>query len=153
MFGRGFNPPPFNTAVPGPIGGTTPNTGAFTTLSNSGIQTATGGVAFAITTHSATEAATAASMYGNHHIITGAYTVTLPTAVLGMSATFEATTAAIFSIDCQGTDLLKLGGVELAAGNKITSDGSAGVKCEVVCKVATKWSVQNIEGIIIDGGA
>ena len=34
----------FNSATPGPIGGTTPSTGAFTTLSSSGLYTPTGGI-------------------------------------------------------------------------------------------------------------
>ena len=140
-------------ATPPAIGGTTPAAGAFTTLSNSGLHTATGGVAFAITTHSASEAATAATMYGNNHLVVGAYTVTLPAAVLGMSAKFRATTAAVMTLDCQAADSFVLGGTTLTAGNKIATDGSLGVEFEVICLVANRWTVRNITGTVIDGGA
>lgn len=140
-------------STPPAIGGTTPGAGAFTTLLNTGIHTATGGIAFAITTHSASENVTAASMYGNEHLVTGAYTETLPATVLGMHAPFRATTATIMSIDCQVADAFVLGGVVLAAGNKITTDGSAGVEFEVICLVANRWTVRNITGVVIDGGA
>ena len=145
--------PRTNLATPPPIGSTTPNTGAFTTLSNSGIQTATGGVDMTITTHSATEAVAAATMHGNDHIITGAYTVTLPAAVLKMRATFRCTTAAIASIDSTAPDAFVLGGTALTAGNKITSDGVAGSEVELVCLTANQWTVRNVTGLFIDGGA
>ena len=135
------------------IGATTPSTGAFTTLSNSGIQTAAGGVKYSITTHSATEAVTAATLYGNDHLITGAYTITLPAAVLGMSAKVRCTTAAIGSIDSTAPDAFVLGGTALTAGNKITSDGTAGAELELICLVANRWSVRNVTGVWIDGGA
>lgn len=201
MFGRGFNIPPFNPAIPGAIGGTTPAAGAFTTVDATNIEatnikakdgTAAGSIADStgvvslssvvlttvdinagtldsvtvgattpgavysvsqVTTHSATEAASAASMYGNDHLITGAYVVTLPTAVLGMTATFETTTAAAASLDCAGTDLFILSGIALTAGYKITCDAAAGNKVKVVCKQATKWHVVDTAGAWIDGGA
>lgn len=106
-----------------------------------------------VTTHAASENVTAASMYGNYHRITGAYTVTLPAAVVGMHASFRATSAAIFSIDCQGADSFSLGGTTLAAGNKITSDGNSGARVELSCDVANLWVVKNITGVVIDGGA
>ena len=117
-----------------------------------GIATFTG-TAPTITTHSATEAVTAATLYGGEHLITGAYTVTLPAAVLGMGAPFRCTTAAVASIDCNAADAFVLGGTALTAGNKITSDGTAGAELELICLVANRWSVRNVTGVWIDGGA
>lgn len=105
------------------------------------------------TSHAATEAATAATMYGNFHNVTGAYTVTLPSAVVGMSATFNATTAATYSLDCQSADHFVLAGTALTAGNKITSSGFAGDQVEVICTAANTWTVKHISGVFIDGGS
>lgn len=43
-FRSAFGQATFNPAIPGAIGGTTPAAGAFTTLSNSGLHTPTGGI-------------------------------------------------------------------------------------------------------------
>lgn len=107
----------------------------------------------AITTHSGSENVTAVSMYGNWHNITGAYTATLPAAVVGMSGTFNATTAAVFSVDCQAADHFVLAGTSLTNGNKITSDGYAGSQVEVVCTEANTWRIRHVAGIMVDGGA
>jgi hypothetical protein len=106
-----------------------------------------------IVTHSATESATANQMYGDEHIVTGAYTITLPAAVVGMNAYFTATTAAVFSIDSNGADQFILAGTALTAGNKITSPGGAYDQCQVVCHTANKWTVRNCNAVFTDGGA
>lgn len=106
-----------------------------------------------IVSHSASESANAADMYARFHNITGAYTVTLPSAVSGMNATFNATTAAAFSIDCQSADHFVLAGVALTNGNKLTSSGAAGDQVEVICTAANTWTVRHTSGTIIDGGA
>ena len=106
-----------------------------------------------IVTHSATEATTADKMRGQDHIITGAYTVTLPAAVVGMQATFISTTAAVFSLDSNGADQFILAGTALTAGYKITSDGTAGVVVTVKCLQANKWYVTYTNSTMIDGGA
>lgn len=105
-----------------------------------------------ITSHGASESATAATMYGNFHTITGAYTVTLPTAVAGMSATFHATTAAVYSINPADADVITLSGTALTAGNKITSDGSAGCQVELVATGAGAWTTRHMTCVHIDGG-
>lgn len=115
-----------------------------------------GPVAFAnklIVTHSGAEAATADQMYGSEHIVTGAYTITLPAAALGMSAVFTATTAAVLTLDSNAADQFILGGTALTAGYSIDSDGSAYAMCEVVCLTANKWIVRNTNCVFIDGGA
>ena len=115
-----------------------------------------GPVAFAnklVVTHSGSEAATADQMYGSEHIVTGAYTVTLPAAVVGMSAKFTATTAAVMTLDSNASDQFILGGTALTAGYSIDSDGSAYAMCEVVCLTANKWVVRNTNVVWIDGGA
>jgi hypothetical protein len=106
-----------------------------------------------ITTHATTEAVTAISMYGNLHRITAAATVTLPAAVVGMSGIFLATTAAVFSVDCNAADHFLLGGTALTNGNKISSDGFAGSFVHITCSVANEWVVTNTGGLFIDGGA
>lgn len=115
-----------------------------------------GPVAFAqalIVSHSASENVNAYDMYGSEHLITGAYTVTLPAAVVGMKATFTATTAAVFSVDCNGADQFILAGTALTAGNKITSPGTAYDSCEVICLTANKWTVRKTNAVFVDGGA
>ena len=115
----------------------------------------TGPIAFAnklIVTHSGSEAATADQMYGSEHIVTGAYTVTLPAATIGMSAKFTATTAAVMTLDSNAADQFILGGTALTAGYSIDSDGSAYATCEVVCLTANKWIVRNTNVVFIDGG-
>jgi hypothetical protein len=106
-----------------------------------------------ITTHGATENVTAISMFGNVHRITGAYVLTLPAAVVGMSGIFLATTAAVFSVDCNAADAFSLAGTALTAGNKLTSDGYAGTFVEVTCTIANVWTVTNTGGLFVDGGA
>ena len=63
-----------------------------------------------IYTHAGAEAASAVSMYGGWHNVTGAYTITLPAAVIGMSGTFTATTGAVMTLDCNGADHFDLSG-------------------------------------------
>jgi len=78
-----------------------------------------------IITHSATESATAEQMNGQTHVITGEYTIILPTAAVGYNSSFIASTSKAFSLDLvKSTDAFYLNGDLLAAGNKITSDGS-----------------------------
>jgi hypothetical protein len=106
-----------------------------------------------IVTHSATEAVTAISLHGQWHNITGAYTVTLPAAVLGMSGKFYATTAAVFSVDSNAADHFDYRGTALSAGYKLTSDGFAGTFVEITCDRANTWTVTNTSGLLVDGGA
>ncbi|MDD4986798.1 MAG: hypothetical protein PHQ43_13680 [Dehalococcoidales bacterium] len=106
-----------------------------------------------IVTHGATEATTADKMRGQDHIITGAYTITLPACAVGMNATFTSTTAAAFSLDSNGADQFILAGTALTAGNKITSDGTAGVVVQVKCLQANKWHVTYTNSVMVDGGA
>ena len=105
-------------------------------------------------THSATESATVVTMRGHTHVVTGAYTVSLPTAALGYSASFYASTAAAFSIDVvTGTDIIILNGNALTAGYKATSDGTINAECKVECRIAGKYSITGLQGLFFDGGA
>jgi len=116
----------------------------------------TGAVNIPVTTtsHSATEAVTAATMYGNVHKITGAYTVTLPAAVVGMSGTFRASTAAAFSVDTNAADHFETyDGTVLDAGDKLTSSGVKNEWIDIYCESANTWIVRRQGGVIIDGGA
>jgi hypothetical protein len=141
-------------AAPPAIGGTTPAAGKFTTLEATGLTTVTGGLKRATpVTHAATEAATAATLYGTTHLVSGAYTVTLPAVAIGMHGRFYATTAAVFSVDCNGSDHFVLAGTELSAGYKVTSDGSVGAMFEWECTAANTITIYFSNVTFIDGGA
>jgi len=141
-------------SAPGPIGDVTPDAGYFTTVSASGIITATGGVKPTITSHSATEAVTAVTMYGNVHRITGAYVVTLPAAVIGMSGTFRASTAAAFSVKAGASDHFEMfDGTVLDAGDKVTSSAAKNEFVQIYCESANTWIVIGQNGAFSDGGA
>jgi hypothetical protein len=115
-----------------------------------------GPVAFAsgiVTSHGATETATADTLYGNTHLVTGAYTVTLPAVSVGMKGRFLATTAATFSVDCNAADHFVLGGTALTAGNKVTSDGSAGAFFEFEVISANTITITFSNVTFTDGGA
>ena len=125
------------------IGGTTPAAGTFTDLAGY----------VPIITDSATGNVTAAQMKGQVHNITGAYTLSLPTAVVGYNATFRATTAAVFSIDVvTGTDVIVLNGTALTAGYKATSDGTIYAEISCRCDVAGKYTCWS-KSLFVDGGA
>jgi len=107
-----------------------------------------------VITDSATANVTAAQMMGQTHVVTGAYTLSLPTAAIGYNARFFASTAAAYSIDVvTGTDIIVLNGTALTAGYKATSDGTiaAAIYCE--CIVAGKYICTATQGLFIDGGA
>lgn len=109
---------------------------------------------FKVTNHTQSEDVTEASMYGDTHTVADEYTLNLPTAVVGYSAVFTATTAKPFTLDLKtGTDLFILSGVALAAGNKITSDGTINAEVYVECRVAGKYVAHVIQGTFADGGA
>lgn len=125
-------------AAPGEIGGITPNT-----VNNK----------ISFVSHAATEAANAADMYGKAHQITGAYTVTLPSAVVGMHAIFRATTAAAFSLDCNGSDHFEMyDGTVMSAGEKQTSGGTKNEWIYVVCEAANTWITYGVNGAFTNGG-
>jgi len=111
-------------------------------------------LSLAVTSHGATESFTAATLYGNLHLVTGNYVVSFPTLVAGMHGRIRATTAAVYSLDLvTGTDLIILNGVALAAGFKATSDGSINNEMIFNCYEAGKIVVNSANGIAIDGGA
>lgn len=110
--------------------------------------------AVTVTTQGATADVAAATMYGNTHIVTGAYTLSLPTAAVGYKAKFKASTAAAFSLDLKtGTDVIQLNGTALAAGNKATTDGTENATLQVECNEAGIYEVNSIIGLAVDGGA
>lgn len=126
------------------VGATTPAAGTFTTLvGNIGVvtQSATGNVA-------------TADMKGQTHRVTGAYTLSLPTAAAGYKAKFMATTAEAFSIDVvTGTDVIRLNGTALTAGNKVTSDGTIYNTIECEANTTGSYNCNSIVGLATDGGA
>lgn len=107
-----------------------------------------------VTSHSATEAVTAATMYGNLHKITGAYTLTLPSAVIGMSAVFRASTATAFSVKAGASDHFEMfDGTVLDAADKQTSGGTKNEFIQIYCEVANTWITCGISGAFSDTGA
>jgi len=105
-------------------------------------------------TDSGTANVTVDKMRGQVHNITGAYTESLPTAAIGYSATFYASTAAAFSIDVvTGTDIIILNGSPLTAGYKATSDGT--INAEIYCesRATGYYNCKSVQGVFIDGGA
>jgi hypothetical protein len=106
-----------------------------------------------IVTHSATEATTADKLRAQEHLVTGAYTITLPAMSIGMSARFMATTAAVLTLDCTSPNYFVLAGTALTAGNKIQTSGAAGAAFEIVCLETNKLYVINANDVLIDGGA
>jgi hypothetical protein len=106
-----------------------------------------------VITDSGTANTLANEMRGQVHKITGAYTRSMATAAVGMNATFESTTAAVYSIDVTtGTDVIILNGVALAAGNKVTSGGLAYERLYCECLVANVYECMTIRGVHSDGG-
>lgn len=126
------------------IGASTPAAGTFTDLAGN----------VPIITDSATGNVSAAQMKGQTHVVTGAYTLSLPTAAVGYRARFIASTAAAFSIDVvTGTDVIVLNGTALTAGYKATTDGTINAEVYVECRVAGKYHIISIIGLAVDGGA
>ena len=107
-----------------------------------------------IVTHSATENVTAATMKGSVHKITGAYVVTLPAAVVGMSGVFRASTAAEFSVKAGGSDHFEMfDGTVISDADKITSGGTKNEFLQIYCESANTWIVIAQNGPMTDGGA
>jgi hypothetical protein len=132
--------------------GLTTGTGAEVHATSPDIVTPT--ITVPVITHTGNDTVTAAQMKGQFHIVNGAYTPTLPTAVPGYSGTFTAQTAAAFSLDpANGADVLYLNGTALAAGNRVTSDGSLRAAIFVKCILAGFYEVTAMRGIFVDGGS
>ena len=116
--------PKVNLAAPGPIGGTTASTGAFTTISGTstltlGVEGPTGGVAGTVVLKNATNAYTttivpsvvAANRQLNLPITTGTDTV----AVLGLTQTFTGNKTFSGTVSC-GSTLAVTGATTLTGG-------------------------------------
>lgn len=93
------------------------------------------------------------ALEGQWYDVSGALTYLLPAAQLGMHATFNATSANVFSIDCNAADHFVLDGTALADGHKISSPGAAGNQVEIVCNAANTWTIRHKSGTFVDGGA
>lgn len=112
------------------------------------------GIVEVITSHSATEAVTAATMYGNIHKVTGAYTLTLDALVAGMSMIFRASTAAAFSVKAAATCHFEMiDGTVLDNGDKMTSGGTKNEWIQIICETANVGIVVGQNGAFSDTGA
>lgn len=95
--------------------------------------------------HTADDTLTAAECYGSIHTsvgASGAITLTLPPAVVGMDVMFRVGAAQELRIDPDGTEKISLPstGVPGAAGKYLTAD-AAGESVRLVCCKAGEWSV------------
>ncbi len=90
-------------------------------------------------------------------VTTGASVINLPAgdATLdGAPVKFRSIAAVAFSVYPNGSQVIDLAGTDLTGGNKITSDGTAGVEYTLVWdNTASKWRTLSISGTVIDGGA
>ncbi len=108
---------------------------------------------YAVVTYNATGNIATTALRGQVGKITGAYTLSLPTATVNYHGSFFASTAAVFSIDVlTATDITILDGVALAAGHKVTSDGTLGATVFIECTEAGYYRATSILGVFADGG-
>jgi hypothetical protein len=91
--------------------------------------------------------------YGGMVVLTGAAVVTLPTAVVGMSACVYANTASAVSVKAgAGDHWIMTTGTALDNGDKITQTGSGGLVCFGVLE-ANHWFIFGYRGTWADDGA
>jgi len=106
--------------------------------------------AFAVTVLDNVAGPTAAQSYGSRNVVNAAITVTLPTAVAGMSMCVVDVSGSADDviIDVQGTDTIALLGAEDTAGDGITnaSGASLGDFACVFARTANKWVVMQRQG-------
>lgn len=93
------------------------------------------------------------NLKGQTHLVTGAITITLPLAVVGMNASFRVITAHQFSLKSNALDQFILNKTLLTAGNKITSSGSIYDTVYLECTQQYKWDVYISDGMFTDTGA
>jgi len=108
-----------------------------------------------VVTVSSTRNLTAAELGGADIIVTGAYTVSIPTiTTTDYQATVIASTANTFCIDVvTGTDLLILNGTAQAAGEKVCSDGTINNSMKIRCPISGKCFINSLVGLAINGGS
>ena len=106
-----------------------------------------------VVTVASTRNITVNEMTGQTLLVTGAYTPSMPSAVVGRKGKFMATTATVYSIDLQtGTDVIYHNGTALPAGNKITSDGTIRNTISCECNVTGIYECNSVLGLATDGG-
>ena len=89
---------------------------------------------------------------GHMLVVGGAYTATLPAAVVGRFFEAVALTAAAFSLDVQAGEHWDLAGTALSNGHKITSDGTKGAWCKAMCLTTGVWTLISSNSSFVDGG-
>jgi len=89
--------------------------------------------------------------YGNVIYVTGAYQIDLPAVVAGMSVTVISTTAAVVSVNPDGSEQFRLDGPTITAGNEVDSTGAAGDVAVFTYYGAGVWYVTS--NTWVDGGA
>jgi hypothetical protein len=128
---------------PGPIGGTTPDTGVFTTISAGVIRT----------THADNANLSVAECRGGFVEVSAAKTMTLPTGVSGYNLIVYSSGANVISVkpySSSPAEVITLNGVALTAAHKISSLGMAG-DCVSLIHNGTNWIVIG-PSVWIDGG-
>lgn len=125
---------------PGPIGGTTPDTGVFTTVSAGVIRT----------THADDANLSVAECRGGFVEVSAAKTMTLPTGVTGYNLILYSSGANVISLKPYSSEVIVLNGTALTAAHKISSLGLAG-DCVSVIHNGTNWIVIG-PSVWVDGG-
>lgn len=92
------------------------------------------------------------TLRGQVHLIMGPYTLTLPSARMGLSGTFIAGAQGVISLKAGPKDHIRLSGTPLANGQKISSMGDTGAKIDLMCLTPNTWETANSNSIFIDGG-
>jgi len=101
---------------------------------------------------SASGTLTAAQCKGQVALVTAAATPKLPPVAAGASLLLYSTGANIFSVDPDDADRIRLDGVALTDGHKITSPGAAGDFVMLYADSADGWTVIGRSGAFTDGG-
>ena len=108
-----------------------------------------------VTQASASADITAVQMVNHAHVCTyaGATTLNLPTAAAGYFCSVYASAAQTIHVDVKtGTDVIILNGTALAAGHKVSSDGSINALIDIACFQVGKYIANAVTGTWSDGG-
>jgi len=138
---------PYNPAVPGDIGGTTPAAGTFVVLQGE----------VNVIDISGNTVLTFAQCKGSIINVLGAHTPVLPSVAGfdgsdGGNCLFIASTAAAYSVDVFASDLISLYGTDQSDGEKVTSPGTKGAAILFVNIDGTGWEGFRVEGNFTNGG-
>jgi len=96
---------------------------------------------------------TAQEAYGYFFTGTGAFTFTVPTAVVGMNICFQAIGANLIKIKPTANDYITLDGVILTQNYTIKSNGTAGDSICIIATSAGNWTTWGNKGPWVSNGS